>query len=419
MNAIYLKSLLAGTAVISIGLTAEAQTTQSSNQLAGVSDSYNLGEDSIIHFAGYFDTGYTIPEGNGDDVFAIKLAPIVHYQYRNRLFFEAEGEFDFKDDGVSEKSSALEYAMLNILVNDNLSIGVGKYLSPVGQFVQNLHPSWINKLPSMPIGFSSGHHGAGAAPNNDFGIQARGGFKTSEQGRLNYALFAGNGPELIVEEAEDGDLFIEGITLPAKIDDANSDKATGFRLGFLPIPNLEIGFSFERADAAFTSIIEAHRDDGHIEEEDLEHDDEAEEHTEDEGDDHGEEEDNHVDPFVRDRDYQVWSVDFYYAPKQVRNLVFRGEFVSTKLGAGQKEEADHDLKRWEAWYGQASYFMADTKLEAVTRYGNFQPNGEAKIKQWSVGLNYLLKSNSVIKAAYEFNDSGGNDRLLFQYAYGF
>lgn len=427
MKAIYLKTLLSGVVALGVNLSAEAQTSQSSSRSVGLIDPSTFGDDSIAHFAGYFDTGYAIPEGDGDEVFTAKFAPIVHYQYQDWLFFEAEGEFDFEDNGATEKNSALEYATLNFVVNDNLAIGVGKYLSPVGQFVQNLHPSWINKLPSIPLGFASGHHGAGAAPNNDFGVQARGGITTSENGRLNYALFVGNGPELKVEATEDGDLQVEGITLPAKIDDANSDKSTGLRLGFLPIPNLEIGVSFERADAAFSSIIEAHGDDGHGDEATDDHaNEEGDDHAEEEGDDHAEEADDHADeeddhgsPFVRDRDYQVWSLDFYYAPEQISNLVFRGEFVSTELGAGQEDEADHDLKRWEAWYAQASYYFADRKVEAVTRYGNFQPNGDSKSKQWAVGVNYLLKSNSVIKAAYEFNDSGDEDRLLFQYAYGF
>jgi len=419
MKEFFLKTLLAGAAAISIGLAAEAQITQSSTQLAQPISPSFFGDDSILHLAGYFDTGYAIPEGDADEAFSLKFAPIVHYQYRNWLLFEAEGEFDFEDNGSSEKNSALEYAMLHVLVNDNLAIGVGKYMSPVGQFVQNLHPSWINKLPSMPIGFASGHHGSGAAPNNDFGIQARGGFQTSEKGRLNYAAFVGNGPELVIEEAEDGDLNIEGFTLPAKIDDANSNKSTGLRLGFLPIPNFEIGFSFKRADAAFASVIQAHEGEEHEDEEGEEHGDEEGDEHGDEESGHDDEEDNHSGSLVRDRNYRVWGVDFYYAPQRVRNLVFRGEFVSTELGAGQSDEYDRDLKRWEAWYAQASYFMADKKLEAVTRYGNFQPNGEEKGKQWAVGLNYLLRGNSVIKTAYEFNDSEEPDRLLFQYAYGF
>lgn len=396
-----------------IGLSAQAQFNKGSSRSPGLVDPSILGEDSIVHFAGYFDTGYAMPSGDEEDVFSAKFAPIVHYQYKDWLLFEAEGEFDYENGSSTEKNAALEYASINFIVNDNLALGVGKYLSPVGQFVQNLHPSWINKLPSMPIGFASGHHGAGAAPNNDFGVQARGGFKAGESGRVNYAVFAGNGPELLVEEAADGDIYVEGITLPAKIDDVNNDKSTGLRIGFLPIPNFEIGFSMETADAAFNGILEAHGDDSHGEEAE-----EGDDHG-DEEEDHGDGDDDHGGPIVRDRGYEVWSVDFYYAPESLKNLVFRGEFVSTGLDAGASDEADHDKKRWEAWYSQASYFFADQKVEAVARYGNFQPNGGSKAKQWALGLNYVLKSNSVLKAAYEFNDSDDEDRLLLQYAYGF
>ena len=100
-------------------------------------------EDSVFHFAGYADIGYGLVQGGGEDFLSAKFAPIIHYQYQDWFLFEAEGEFDFEDAGTTEKNSALEYASMNFFLNDNLTIGVGKYLSPVGQFVQNLHPSWI------------------------------------------------------------------------------------------------------------------------------------------------------------------------------------------------------------------------------------------------------------------------------------
>lgn len=381
-------------------------------------------EDSTYHFAGYADAGYAFASG-GDDVFTAKFAPIIHYQYQDWFLFEAEGEFDYEANGGTEKNSALEYASLNFFLNDNLSIGVGKYLSPVGQFIQNLHPSWINKLPTAPLGFTGGHHGAGATPNNDFGIQARGGFETGGDGRINYALMVSNGPELIVEELEDGDLFIEGLELPAKLDDANSNKAIAGRLGFLPIPNLEIGISFETADAAFSTIKPAddhgEEDDGHGDEPEDDHGEEGEDdHGDEPEDDHGEEgeDDDHSDLLIRDRSYNVFSFDFYFSPKDIKNLTIRGEYASTKLGKGREDEYDHDKKRWEAWYAQASYYFPDQKIETVARYSNFSPAGSERSKRWSLGVNYVHKSNSIFKAAYEFNNRGG-DRTLFQYAYGF
>ena len=169
MKSIYLFSIIFfswGTVI------AQPVSGESAPSLSGSSRS-----DSVFHFAGYADATYIINE-KGSDVFAAKLAPIVHYQFQDWFLFEAEGEFEFEREDSTEKSAALEYAMLNFIINDNLSVGVGRFLSPVGQFVQNLHPSWINKLPTMPIGFAGGHHGASAAPNTDFGVLARGGFKT-------------------------------------------------------------------------------------------------------------------------------------------------------------------------------------------------------------------------------------------------
>lgn len=387
--------------IVVIGQTTTTDTTypKSSN-----TSTVNLSNDTSFHFAGYSDITFASIEDQSDDLFAAKFAPIVHLKYKDWLLFEAEGEFEYEDSGEIEKSSALEYASLNVFVNDNLSISAGKFLSPVGQFVQNLHPSWINKLPSAPQGFMGGHGGAGATPNSDFGIQARGGFNTGGESRINYATFISNGPNLVVEELEDEDLVVEGYEFASKFSDENSNKAIGGRFGFLPTRNFEIGFSVETAKAAFAGISAA---DEHGAAE-AAHDEESEE-----------EEEGHEDLTVRDRDYNVWGIDFYYAPRSVKNLTFRGEFASTKLGSGASDEFDREQKRWEAWYAQASYLLSDLKVETVLRYGDYSPADGGDRDQWALGLNYVLKSNSVIKTAYEFFGHAGKDRVVLQYAYGF
>ena len=170
-------------------------------------------------------------------------------------------------------------------------------------------------------------------------------------------MFAGNGPDLVVEETENGELVIEGLQFPAKISDSGGEKTAGFRLGFLPLPYLEVGVSFDGGNAELAGIKPPD-----------EHEDETE-------DDHGEEEEDDHDAdsttrVLRDRSYRVIAFDFYYAPPQLKDLKFRGEFVSTKLG-------------------------------------------------WDFGMNYLFNSHSIAKVAYEFNGDDSLDRLVFQYAYGF
>ena len=71
-----------------------------------------------------------------------------------------------------------------------MGLQVGKFMSPIGQFVQNQHPSWINKLPMTPLGF--GHDGA--APTSNVGMALRGGLPKIAGLRSNYVLFVANAP---------------------------------------------------------------------------------------------------------------------------------------------------------------------------------------------------------------------------------
>ena len=51
-------------------------------------------------------------------------------------------------DDAGETETNLEYLTIDWFINDYMALIAGKFLSPIGQFRQNLHPSWINKLPS-------------------------------------------------------------------------------------------------------------------------------------------------------------------------------------------------------------------------------------------------------------------------------
>lgn len=129
--------------------------------------------NSLIHMAGYADVGYANQE-NADGSFNVgTFAPIFHYQYRDIVMLESELEIEVGDEG--ETDVALEYLTVDHFLNDYVTLLGGKFLSPIGQFRQNLHPSWINKLASAAPGFEHD----GAAPVSDVGFQARGGFPVS------------------------------------------------------------------------------------------------------------------------------------------------------------------------------------------------------------------------------------------------
>ena len=100
---------------------------------------------SLIHLAGYTDVGYVNSDSDYGSFNVGTFSPIFHFQYRDIVMFESELEFELSPDGETETN--LEYLALNYFMNDHITLVGGLFLSPIGQFRQNLHPSWINKLP--------------------------------------------------------------------------------------------------------------------------------------------------------------------------------------------------------------------------------------------------------------------------------
>lgn len=345
--------------------------------------------NTLIHMSGYADVGYEKTQGNDDDgSFRVgTFAPIFHFQYRDLVMLESELEFQVEDDG--ETDTNLEYLTIDLFMNDYAALVAGKFLSPIGQFRQNLHPSWINKMASAPPGF--GHDGA--APISDLGVQVRGGLPSMNGIRSNYALYVSNGPELI-SETEDGIEFeLDGVDAEGFNKDADGQKVFGGRLGILPIAGLEIGISGATGEAAVSK-----------------YEDESIDETvsiSDEG----------------KRDYDVYGADFNF---QYRSFGLRGEYVKTKVGSTNKGLTASSGANWTTWYTQAAYRFLPTRWEAVLRYTDFDsPSASQEQTQWAAGVNYLFANNVIAKLNYEFNDGkdssspADDNRILGQLAYGF
>jgi hypothetical protein len=361
--------------------------------------------NTLIHMSGYADVGYANAE-NSDGSFNVgTFSPIFHYQYRDLVMLESELEFEVTDEGETEL--ALEYLTVDLFLNDYLALVGGKFLSPIGQFRQNLHPSWINKLASAPPGF--GHDGA--APVSELGFQARGGFPVGDM-FANYAAYIGNGPELI-STFEDGEFELQGIEGEGFGKDVDGKKVYGGRFAFLPLPGFEIGVSAATGKAAVTALELAHGDEEAPEEPD-EHDEDGE--------------DSEEPGFSGDlgneppRNYDVFGFDFAWS---LNNIRARGEYVKTKIGSDEVGATASPGESWETWYAQTSYLIPSTKWEAALRYTDFNsPHGSQDQKQWAIGLNYLFGSSVMGKFTYELNDGEAGaqsdaDRWMFQLAYGF
>ena len=376
--------------------------------------------DTLIHMAGYADVGYSFASGETGNFTVGTFSPIFHYQYRDIVMLESELEITINDEG--ETDLALEYLTIDYFLNDYVALIGGKFLSPIGQFRQNLHPSWINKLASAPPGF--GHDGA--APTSDVGVQARGGFQLGSM-FTNYAVYASNGPELNAT-FEDDEFELEGIRAEGFGADADGEKVFGGRIGFLPLPGLEIGFSAAMGKATVTALELAHG--GDDEEEGGAHVDKFRSYV---LDDHDHEEPGHEEPEepgeadfdLHDeeaRDYDVLGADFVWG---LGNFQLRGEYVKSKVGAAEHGVTASEGASWKSWYTQLAYLIPQTKFEPVIRYTNFDsPHASQDQKQWGLGLNYLISSNVIAKVTYEFNDGeigskADTDRWLLQLAYGF
>jgi len=320
------------------------------------------------------------------------FSPIFHFQYRDVVMLESELEFEVGEDGETEV--ALEYLTIDWFVSDYATIVAGKFLSPIGQFRQNIHPSWINKMPSAPPGF--GHDGA--APVSDLGLQVRGGFPLGNM-RATYAVYASNGPELNSETEDELEFEIDGVAAEGFGVDRDGKKTYGGRFSLLPLSSVEIGLSVVTGKASVT-VLEGN-----------------EINPPATGLEPGAEFDNE-----ESRDYDVTGVDFVWF---TGNMSLRGEYVKTEIGEAEGGVTAGEGGTWSAWYSQLAYRLPDTKWEGVIRYSDFDsPNDIQDVTQSMVGINYLVSNNFIAKLAYEMNDgttgfAADDDRTLLQLAYGF
>lgn len=355
-------------------LRAETTAARQAAERAEMSANEWKNSSSVTHLAGYASADYVSPE-NGNAAFVANFNPMFHFQYSDRILWEAELEIEVEEDGDTE--IGLEYSTIDLFLNDNMILMAGKFLSPLGNFRQNLHPSWINKLPSAPPGF--GHDGA--APLAEVGVQLRGGFNVGQQSKITYAGFVGNGPKL---EGEDGE--IHGIDTDGFAGDPDDEKVFGGRISILPMPKLELGLSAAFGDAAV------------VENDDM---------------------DFEGDPT---RDYDVFGFDASY---QWNNLDLRGEYIQQEVETLETSVAPEGGE-WETWYVQGAYkFGPQAKWEGVVRYTDFtSPHADESQEQWALGMNYLIAPSALVKVGYESNSGlegeiTDDDRWLLQIAYGY
>jgi len=354
------------------------------SQVSG--QTYNTFEPSKTQFMirGYGHTGLNY-QSSGDEkessYVGSAFAPIFLFKHSDKLMFEAELEFGLENN---ELEIGLEYADVMYVLNKNMTIRAGKFLLPFGTFMERLHPAWINRLPTRPLGF--GHDGI--APASGIGVELRGAFDLGGP-TLNYSVYSTNGPRL-KDGSEEPDEA--GMLMFQNFEDNNLSKAIGGRLGLLPF-----------ADSSTEIGISAYSTTG-VGEEDSEYED--------------------VGAFLYALDFafvkQIPAISGLVDIKAQYNSsnVDTATFIETHED-GDEEEYSFDNQS-NSFYGQLSYrpTMADSdfmkKLELVGRYSDFNaPEGaewEEKSVQYAFGINYWLTWRSVIKMSYQTTETeGGHD----------
>jgi hypothetical protein len=351
---------------------------------------------------GYGHTGlnYESSEGENESSFVgSAFAPIFLFKHSDRLMFEAELEFILEGNDLE---IGLEYADVMYVLNKNMTARAGKFLLPFGTFMERLHPSWINRFSTRPLGFGHG----GITPASGIGVELRGAFDIGKS-KLNYSVYGVNGPRL--KDGTGGEPEEAGMLQFQNFEDNNLSKAIGGRVGILPFANssTELGFS------AYSS--------GKLGEKDSEYED--------------------VGAFLYAIDFSFVKqipelsgfidIKAQYNKSNVENAHYveihdedggegdGGDEGGHRIGEGEGEEYTFDNQS-DAFYAQLSYrpTMATNiflkNLEFVGRYSNFNaPEGslwEEKSTQYAFGINYWLSWRSVVKLSFQTTDTeGGHD----------
>ncbi|WP_457654231.1 hypothetical protein [Rhodocaloribacter sp.] len=231
---------------------------------------------SNLVLVGYGTTTYNATlNSEFNNNFGASLSPIALYQMGEDFLFESELEFELEDAATETE---LEYAQIDYQGFENVQFIAGKFLLPFGLFSERLHPSWINRLPAMPLTY--GHAHAGVAEGallpvlSDAGLMLRYKQPLSTGWAFDLSAWVTQGPRLVDEAAlEEGEAGHEHAGAAAKtldgdptdpdhldethelplvgygvsFGDNNKNKMLGARLGLVN------GYRFEAYVSGFTA----------------------------------------------------------------------------------------------------------------------------------------------------------------------
>ena len=334
---------------------------------------------------GMADLLYQKPDGQNGSFFQAHVAPILLFRANDNILFETELEMGVNESGDTELS--LEYAQLDYVVNDYLTLIGGRFVLPLGVVREKHDAVWINKLPIMPLPEADS---TALIAENDIGVQARGAFHITDPLIMTYAGYIGNGPG----SGGDGPGHFDptGTWVPTSAGFNGGSSLSGKPNGggrlalfypWKPNHDFELGLSGQTGRGAGN---------------------------------------------------QLWSVVALDAALHVTpSLECRGEFMNT-----WEDTSDVGTLRRRGWWAQAAYKLSGLQrewpvinsLEAVFRYGGEAlPDGH--VNEYDLGFIYHISNTLLFKGAYSFFQGNAVNQahdpvdrrwpnlLTFQLAYGF
>jgi hypothetical protein len=156
------------------------------------------------------------------------ITPVLLVPIGQRWLFETRATFESdltQQPGMSgfhgTVEKEVEYAQLDFLANQYMTVTVGRFLTPFGIYNERLYPVWIRNLATDPLTLP-----IGVGPSNaSTGAMVRGGFKANSSFNINYAV------------------YYSALSTVTPVD---SSRFAGGRAGiFVPKARLEIGGSFQ------------------------------------------------------------------------------------------------------------------------------------------------------------------------------
>lgn len=361
--------------------------------------------------SGYGTIGYnsTVNQGapgeNFGHDFSAAVSPILLYDLSDDILLEAEFEFGLEGE---ETTTNLEYAQINYLGFENVQLTAGKFLTPFGLFSERLHPTWINKLPSMPLLYGHAHGGVAEGALlpvlSDLGLMGRLALPVGGSWNLDFTAYAVQGPAIVETAAGDATAGEEG-----------ADHAHSVRSG-LPDVSRQVASDgdahdspFEIPDLAFGTNTTDNNDNKAL------------------GGRLG---------FVHGGLFEVYVSGFHAMADEGDFLDVTGANLAVEWRPGAFQFRGEGVTLWQEFTTEDAYETIARPgyyLEGSRRIGSFEPvvrwshlldtdvDGipvSAADRQIAAGVNYWISPSVPVKAAFELN-LDGDERVLVQWAYGF